>query len=310
LQVTVEAPVRVRGLQYGVGITMKSTSHKMDPNPQQYKRVWKPVFPYAVDYNDHFETPTQAYRDIQPLILWMLKDQPVLYDPYFCNGATKVHLQELGFKNIIHEKRDFYRDIKNDTVPRHDMLITNPPYSEIHKVQCLNFSFERLQRDNTPFALLLPTYVATKAYFRECMDRHGLTNNSLLYIVPSVDYTYDHPEGTGKDVSPFRSMWFCGIPKERIGKISTFRQQRYTTSTSHPKLYLNVNELLTAKVVKLEHRPNPKQRRKKRKQLEHTLPAESPKSPPHEVSMSDITRQAKKGSKYRDVNGQRKRKRF
>jgi hypothetical protein len=216
---------------------------------------------------------------------------------------------------VIHEKRDFYLDIESDTVPKHDMLITNPPYSEEHKKKCIEFAMRGLQRDNTPFALLLPTYVATKAYFRECVNQHGLTTDSMVYVVPYVNYSYDHPEGTGKQVSPFRSMWFCGLPKGKFAKVSSFWQQKSKTCDSQPKLYLNLDELEKDKVIKMDHRPNPKQRKKKRKRFEQaaSTPTKNSKSSPllsGECSLVENTSKATKVSKYRDANGQRKRKRF
>ena len=94
-------------------------------------------FPYVVDYCDHFETPREAYDDLVPI---MQELQPTtskkpklrVYDPYYCNGRTAILLKELGF-TAIHEKRDFYKDIKEGKVPEHDFLVTNPPYSEDHK---------------------------------------------------------------------------------------------------------------------------------------------------------------------------------
>lgn len=88
-------------------------------------------------YNDHFETPAQAYADILPLLScialkrWAhtavrkrkrgerasatdaaLSDL-VLYDPYYCKGGMRDALVGLGLTsdNCINENRDFYRSI-------------------------------------------------------------------------------------------------------------------------------------------------------------------------------------------------------
>jgi hypothetical protein len=123
-----------------------------------------------------------------------------LYDPYFCAGASRTHLAALGFTSLVHQPRDFYADVARGGVPAHDVLITNPPYSDDHKQRCLDY----VQGANhgRPFLLLMPAYVASKAY---CRTRAGLS-----FLVPRAPYAYTHPEGTGKAQPPFASLWFLG----------------------------------------------------------------------------------------------------
>ena len=148
----------------------------------------KERFPYEVDYNDHFETPLIAYKDILPLLDLVspaasehksCRSDHVLYDPYYCNGRTKTLLRQLGFNNIRHEERDFYKDIKKGSIPDHHALITNPPYSADHKVKCIDFAIRGLRNNSNgdkkcqrrPFFLLMPNYIATKEYYRRaCVD--------------------------------------------------------------------------------------------------------------------------------------------
>ena len=173
--------------------------------------IWHPSeLPFATNYNDHFETPFQAYHDIKPVIDWLCSSQlninereVRLYDPYYCNGRTGTQLKNLGYEKILHEKRDFYADISNDTVPEHDVLITNPPYSDSHKTQCLNYCFHKLREPDVgskaiPFLLLMPTYVAAKKYFRQFLSTKLDSENDVVYLIPSLTYEYDHPENTGK----------------------------------------------------------------------------------------------------------------
>ena len=61
-------------------------------------RCWN----FAVDYNDHFETPLVAYQDILPVLQNIagrkgksLHDL-VVYDPYYCKGEMVKHLKSLG----------------------------------------------------------------------------------------------------------------------------------------------------------------------------------------------------------------------
>lgn len=94
------------------------------PSHQPISRValsttWK----FAVDYNDHFETPQIAYEDLQPILQCIANalnkpiEDLIIYDPYFCQGGMIQMLKSLGFRNVINENRDFYADIKNNKIP-------------------------------------------------------------------------------------------------------------------------------------------------------------------------------------------------
>lgn len=78
---------------------------------------------FPTDYNDHFETPIQAYSDLLPVLqtlatqLGKTLSDLVIYDPYFCQGNMKAYLASLGVMRIINENKDFYKDIKNKTIP-------------------------------------------------------------------------------------------------------------------------------------------------------------------------------------------------
>ena len=229
--------VEAAGGGVGVGVGIGSRSHS------------RPLlsFPYEVDYCDHFETPLRAYEDVLPLLDLLThphdgvggvgggkgrRSDLVLYDPYYCAGRSLRLLNSLGFDGTIHEKRDFYADASRGSVPDHDALITNPPYSGDHKERCIEFALEGLRgggpdsdrgdggtgRLGRPFFLLLPNYIATKEYWR---DKIGSVvgeeePGDIVYVVPAEPYEYDHPEGTGHETSPFASIWFCGIPSELV----------------------------------------------------------------------------------------------
>lgn len=99
--------------------------------------AWKELFPYETDYCDHFETPQKAYDDIAPLLDILTtttsdRSEVTLYDPYYCDGRAGKLLRRLGFQ-VQHERRDFYKDINDGKVPHHDILVTNPPFSDQHK---------------------------------------------------------------------------------------------------------------------------------------------------------------------------------
>ena len=243
--------------------------------------TWHPSdLPFATNYNDHFETPFQAYVDIKPVIDWLCtsqlhvdKSEVRLYDPYYCNGRTATLLQELGYSNILHEKRDFYSDIANNTVPVHDVLITNPPFSDSHKTQCLNFCFQKLRQavkpddvksKSIPFLLLMPAYVATKQYFRDFLTNESDSVHDVIYLIPSTTYKYDHPENTGKEYCPFESLWFFGIGKDRINSFQMYWES-LSLETRRLTLTTSLAQLQTLRIVSATNRPNPKQRSRIRK---------------------------------------------
>jgi hypothetical protein len=260
---------------------------------------WSRKYPYKVDYNDHFETPVTAYRDILPLLdsINSSREEHIIYDPYFCDGRTKrILMDELGFPNVVHECRDFYKDIATEQVPNHHTLITNPPYSDQHKEKCIEYCLEQLKGKNRPFFVLMPNYVAAREYYRKQVEKEGDgIQEDVVYLLPSTPYEYDHPEGTGHTVSPFASIWYCGIGRERAKKIKLIQ-------LSSARLLLSLKELRAAEAIPTKKRPNPKQRRKRKNNatcIETTL------------NQTSVVSAKRKQSRHRDPStGTRTKKRF
>jgi hypothetical protein len=125
---------------------------------------------FETNYNDHFETPQQAYADIMPILecrsLEALGTAPGtvstrcgttsgsdalrslrIWDPYYCQGAVRKALVALGCapEHVINENRDFYADVEAGALPAHDVLVTNPPYSGEHKQRLLAFLLAQAQ---------------------------------------------------------------------------------------------------------------------------------------------------------------------
>jgi hypothetical protein len=287
--VSIVSPItRTTSMSTSMSTTMSTT---MSWNANDYS--------YPVDYNDHFETPIQAYRDIVPLLNALKqqrqheKQKPILYDPYYCNGQTKRHLQSLGFDQVYHEKRDFYQDIQQNTIPTdYDIFLTNPPYSDNHKVRCLKFCVQQWQQQKQhsstqaksrrrPFFLLMPCYVATKNYYKQLILSNNNMSKDMVYVVPHIPYQYHHPEGTGHDTSPFITMWFACVGQDRMEQIkqamvndtdatststSTLTTTGTTTTTATCTLYTSYQQLITAKIIVPPDyiRPNPRQRNKRK----------------------------------------------
>ncbi|KAL3939495.1 MAG: hypothetical protein SGBAC_005801 [Bacillariaceae sp.] len=276
------------------------------------RKLWKPCFEYKVDYNDHFETPLCAYKDILPLLdgLNQNRKEHVIYDPYYCDGRVAVLLRQLGFDRIIHAKRDFYKDVEMNTVPEHVTLVTNPPYSDNHKEKCIEFCIQQFQEEGRAFFLLMPNYVAAKSYFRTLLNGKGCMDD-VAYVVPPSPYEYDHPEGTGYEVPPFNSLWFVGIGKEKIRQMQETWQQK----VGFARFVTSLNELERLSVISMQKRPNPKQRKKRRLQLQEgeVLPTKPNKQQNDKSSGTQPKSAAKKSkskSRYRDDKGKRTKKRF
>ena len=290
------------------------------PSSGKKRRRWNPHFEYKVDYNDHFETPLVAYEDILPLLdssTSKKRTNHVLYDPYFCDGRTAILLRQLGFDKVVHEKRDFYRDVSNNKIPLHDTLLTNPPYSDTHKEKCLEICIRQFREKKRPFFLLMPNYVAARNYYRRIL---GSNMEDVAYLIPSGPYEYDHPEGTGHEIPPFASLWFCGMGKDKIehfkrswesSESSKMRKRRTTFATS-------LEELGKLGVIPTERRPNPRQRKKRRAQKDGQS-CDRGKGKVHDEKAirtskanetSSKISKAKKHSRYRDKNGNRTKKRF
>jgi hypothetical protein len=259
--------------------------------------------PFKSNYNDHFETPNQAYVDIKPVIDWLCtlqfeedKNNVRLFDPYYCNGRTAKLLRALGYENIVHEKRDFYMDISNDTIPSHDIFITNPPFSDSHKIQCLNYCFQKLRQEDSsgnkqkciPFLLLMPSYVASKQYFRNFLSMEPDSVNDIVYLIPSSTYKYDHPDKTGKEYCPFKSLWFFGIEKDKIG---LFQQYWESIDLGATKLTIatSLSQLHNFGVTSLNNRPNPKQRNRLRKRLKKETSDENNKTSTSQISTEIVS---------------------
>lgn len=139
------------------------------------------------------------------------KKDLAIYDPYYCNGAVKRNLKELGFPTVYNEKVDCYA-VWNSGVgyPSFDVLMTNPPYSEDHIPKLLQHVTSQ-NFESRPWFLLLPTWVHKKDYYKN-LTKHI----KPFFLVPTKRYTYLPPkqfrEKKASDVhkksSPFVSMWY------------------------------------------------------------------------------------------------------
>jgi len=183
--------------------------------------------PFKVESTDHCETPNVAYSDIAPVLeqlaisMGKTKETLKIYDPYFCAGGVKDHLNSVGFANVYNKCEDFYKVIASKSYPDFDVLLTNPPYSTKpfdHIERLMNFC----QDQGKPYLILQPCYVYVKDYYKaHCQPLGNKPAVGEFYLTPSQRYMYRTPTGL-RDVkagalstSPFVTFWFCGAYQYR-----------------------------------------------------------------------------------------------
>ena len=174
---------------------------------------------FETNHLDHCETPREAYEHIKPYLLELAKKlnipdpdrNMILWDPYYCDGSAKRHLNDIGFHNVIHENRDFYATIATEkTIPKHHVLITNPPYSDDHIDRLLTYVSRYPER---PFCLLMPNWVARKRNYQ------SLLTLPHFFLSPLQPYTYQMPQWIqekpehvpdDRTTTPYLSSWYLG----------------------------------------------------------------------------------------------------
>lgn len=113
--------------------------------------------------HDDYMTPKSAWENINNYIP---KDK-IIWEAFYGDGKSGTYLEELGCKEVIHEKIDFF---KNDCG---EIIISNPPFSLSKKIM------QRLKELNKPFILILPSSKINTSYMRE-----NYMNCGLQIIIP------------------------------------------------------------------------------------------------------------------------------
>lgn len=146
---------------------------------EEFKAPTEVDHPFETDADDHCETSPEAHENVANFLkaaCGQLNKSPaelVIYDPYYCAGGVRRNLALIGFTNVINRNEDFYQVIEEDRVPQHDVLLTNPPYSEDHIEKCVTFAAENLAAHGRPYMLLLPSYVIHKDYYMPALLTGG-----------------------------------------------------------------------------------------------------------------------------------------
>lgn len=223
--------------------------------------------PFEVEAADHCETPFQAYQDIEPflfrvaLALKKPKDKLRIYDPYFCEGSVTKHLARLGFTNVHNANEDFYKCIDDGTIPEHDVLLTNPPYSGDHFRRILSFC----GASKKPWLLLLPNFVCRKQYYQPAIGGDGV---SPLFLIPDPlkPYRYWAPGRKGfeernlaKGTTPFETFWY--VDMATLAPHDDVRAWWLRKYAPHSTCALPPNDEALPQQQRLQKRGNPRARK-------------------------------------------------
>ena len=234
-----------------------ATTTTTTPSDNDYKKQ-RLVACHEFDTNvlDHCETPKVAYEHLNDFLEILAKrsnnsnlkktthQQLRIWDPYYCDGSMKrIFEDELGYTNIIHENVDFYELIKEkNKIPDHDVLVTNPPYSDDHIHRLLDFCITTELPNQIVVCLLLPNYVSRQVdYIERFVKPNEAQMNELLYLGPIQPYIYtmptwlskeDRPSHVGENgqTTPYLSSWYIVVPRKKYQNIDDNDNNTKTTS--------------------------------------------------------------------------------
>ena len=164
----------------------------------------------GVSRADHCETCDTAVRDIAHVLrtlasttLGAAVDSATLrlWDPYYCQGTVKVHYAKHGFPLCHNRREDFYAVMQRPRadLPKHDVVVTNPPFSGDHIQRALRFCVEN---GHVPWCMLLPSSVLARPWWEEMsesLQRGGLAAPVVFVAATTTRYAFDkrRPSGGG-----------------------------------------------------------------------------------------------------------------
>ena len=138
--------------------------------------------------DDDWETTPTILKSITSL----LKDNSLIYDPFYCEGRIINSWEELGFK-CINEKKDAFN---REHPENFDYLISNIPFS--CKEKCVKLGLEL----DKPFMLLMPVAVLCSAWITKYFEK-------IQIAVPSRRYNFSKQGEVKKGGAWFDCCWVC-----------------------------------------------------------------------------------------------------
>jgi hypothetical protein len=144
--------------------------------------------------HDDYMTPFSAWANIKDYI----PKHKVIWEAFYGDGESGIHLENLGFE-VIHKEVDFFESNLGD------IIVSNPPFSQCKEV------LERLVKLDKPFIMILPSSKINTQYFRNLF---GKNKNPIQIIIPRRRIQFQKlvggkiPEGW-KDACNFDCFYYC-----------------------------------------------------------------------------------------------------
>ena len=148
-----------------------------------------PMDAFADADNDNYSTPKWAWKELFYAVPLLKKRR--LWDHFYNEGLTGVYWKQLGVRNFLHTRSDFFARAR---APRHDVVVSNPPFSKKRLVVLT------LLRRKKPFVLLLRVSVLFTQWFRRLLPKVKL-------VFPSRRVDFDGGAG-GKKLA-FDCVFVC-----------------------------------------------------------------------------------------------------
>ena len=135
--------------------------------------------------HDDWMTPSYAWEQVKQYI----PADKVIWEPFFGDGQSGQHLQDLGF-TVIHNDEDFFE------CDHGEIVVTNPTWDRQKLPQVL----ARLKHLGKPFMLLMRSATMCTQYFQRVFADEG-----VQIIVPPKRIQFlkfEGGEASGGHVSP------------------------------------------------------------------------------------------------------------
>ena len=147
-------------------------------------------------------------------------------------GTVKEHFKSLGFPTVYNECTDFYGLIRDSRIPPHDVLVTNPPYSQDHVQNLLRFC----SAHDKPYLLLLPVYVCVQESFLPSLnmftaeeatkpDRAGSSSGAMQAAAVSAATAEEEQELDAAEAKHRRTA-ATAVVAEELGLVINGRRRR------------------------------------------------------------------------------------
>jgi hypothetical protein len=117
-------------------------------------------------HNDYM-TPKSAWENI---VNYIPKNK-IIWESFYGDGTSGQYLTELGFKNVIHQDKDFFKW----TPEKYDLIVSNPPFQFKKEV------LTRLKQLEKPFIMIMPCSSLTTQYFRKLFSE---SEDRIQIIIP------------------------------------------------------------------------------------------------------------------------------